>query len=356
VIPTAGTSLAGALAASLGAVEVRRLLSSERDSAAAGYEVMLDARHHAHHVTRLTRTPDCRFSHERWPVEEQENPTLAEALSLAGGDVRDAGLRVPGHAFVTGLVCAECQETRAVWRLRASLEPADLACRRCGRECPVRGFDLLERLSADRVPSHLLERPLDALGLRPGEVFAVTPRSGPTRYFELRPTLAPGATVVLAGLGNVGSFLAPYLARMSEVDALVLCDFDVYADGQELAQDVDRADAGRSKVSVQAERLARIRPTLPIHAFARPLEDLPLGVLRGAIAVSCVDSLAARLHLAERAFWMGSAFVDTAVGGGESLLVRANVYVPDEGAPCFECAFGAEDYDSIDQRYPCETD
>jgi molybdopterin/thiamine biosynthesis adenylyltransferase len=69
--------------------------------------------------------------------------------------------------------------------------------------------------------------------------------------------------------------------------------------------------------------------------------------------VSCLDSRAARLRLAARAWRAGSPFVDAAVGGGASLLARTTVYVPEEGAPCFECAFDETDYAALEQVEPC---
>jgi sulfur carrier protein ThiS adenylyltransferase len=160
-------------------------------------------------------------------------------------------------------------------------------------------------------------------------------------------------SVVVAGLGNVGSFLAPLVARMPNVEHVLLADFDVYEPQQVAGQDIEASSGGRAKAEVQAQRLRRIRPSLRIEAFVAPVEQLPLGRLLGAVVVSCLDSRAARLRLAARAWRVGSAFVDAAVGGGPSLLARTSVYLPEAGAACFECAFDEADYAALEQTEPC---
>jgi molybdopterin/thiamine biosynthesis adenylyltransferase len=96
-----------------------------------------------------------------------------------------------------------------------------------------------------------------------------------------------------------------------------------------------------------------MRPGLEVVAAPVPVETLPMGLLAGAIAVSCLDSLAARLTLAARAWRLGRPFVDAAVTGGPSLMVRTNVYLPIDGAACFECAFDEDDYRQVERTYPC---
>jgi hypothetical protein len=231
----------------------------------------------------------------------------------------------------------------------------------------VRGFDLVDALAADDLPADLLDRALSERGLRAGEVFAVRadgdPRADaqPPRYFALdardpdaaKPPAESGATVVVAGLGNIGSFLAPQLARMPGVGRVVLCDPDAYEAHQVAGQDIAPGAAGRNKAEVQAERLRAIRPGLRVDAFPARAEELPLGVHWRAVTASCLDSRAARLRLAARAWRVGSPLVDAAVGGGASLLARTSVYLPEEDAPCFECALDASDYAALEEIHPC---
>ena len=359
---TNGNPVAGALAAALQAVEIDKLLGGDREHLLAGREALFDARHQVHLVSRLDRNPACRFSHEHWSLASLPDLPLGEALALAEGPPGDRRLFVPGHAFVSRLSCDTCGLEEVPWRLLlgspGSLSGCAPSCPRCGARRAIRGFDLVEQLSADFLPPLLLEGSLAERGLRPGEVFGVASEARPPRYFALadanRGASPSGATdLVVAGTGNIGSFLAPLLARMERVGRVTLCDPDVYEPGQQVGQDIPLAAVGRGKAEVQAERMRAICPGLPVEVFRALVEELPLGALWGAITVSCLDSRAARLGLAARAWRVGSPFVDAAVGGGSSLLVRTNMYLPEPGAACFECAFEARDYENLDQATPC---
>jgi hypothetical protein len=344
--------MAGCLAASLQSIEVSKLLAGEREHVAAGREVLLDARSHVLAVSRLVRTPACRFDHVRWAIEPARDLTLRAALAL-GGTEGAPRLCVSDSALVSKLVCEPCDCEEVIWRLRDTLDERARRCPRCGAPRAVRGFDLFERISAESVPAALLERPLSERGLRAGEVFGVEGGADGPRYFALGLEEVAPATVVVAGLGNIGSFLAPLLARLPNVSRLVLCDPDVYEAQQLTGQDIEARFGGRGKAEVQAERLRRIRPSLCVEAFAAPVEQLPHGRLLGAITVSCLDSRVARLRLAARAWRVGSPFIDAAVGGGASLLARTSVYLPEADAACFECAFDAVDYETLEQVQPC---
>lgn len=361
-MPTNGNALAGSLAASLQAIEIGKLVAGEREDVAAGREVLLDARAHALVASRLVRNPACRFGHERWTLEASGDRSLRDALAQGGGACSAPEIFVPDSAFVSRLVCERCALEEPLWRLRESLDARARRCPRCGADRPVRGFDLVERIGAADLPRELLERPLSERGLRAGEVFGVGGAGGAARHFALGsgrdlPSSSPpargGATVVVAGLGNIGSFLAPLLARIPGVESLLLCDPDVYEPSQLAGQDIDARAVGRGKAQAQAERLRAIRPALRVEAFAAPVEELPQGRLLGALVASCLDSRAARLRLAARAWRVGSPFVDAAVGGGASLLARTTVYLPEDGAACVECAFSASDYAALEQVHPC---
>jgi hypothetical protein len=351
-MPTNGNAMAGCLAASLQAIEVGKLLAGEREHVAAGREVLLDARSHALAVSRLVRNPACRFDHERWAIEPVRDLTLRAALALSG-EVRAPRLSVSDSAFLSKLVCEPCECEELIWRLRDTLDDRARRCPRCGAPRAMRGFDLFERISAESVPASLLDRPLSQRGLRTGEVFGVEGGADGPRYFGLGLEEVAPATVVVAGVGNIGSFVAPLLARLPNVARVILCDPDVYEARQLTGQDIEAGWVGRGKAELQAERLRRIRPSLCVEAFAAPVEQLPLGRLLGAITVSCLDSRVARLRLAARAWRVGSPFVDAAVGGGASLLARTSVYLPEADAACFECAFDANDYETLEQVQPC---
>ncbi len=348
---TRGNAVAGSLAASLQAAEIAKLLAGDRALLAAGREVLLDAACHSLAVSRLVRSRACRFSHERWEIEHVGELTLREALALGGPG---AVLSVPGSAFVSRLVCSACDCEEEIWRLEESLDSLARRCPRCGVTRSVRGFDLSEQLSAKQVPALLLGRPLEERGLRGNDVFGVEGAHGRFLFaLGAVPEAPAGSRVVIAGLGNIGSFLAPLVARMPAVSHVVLSDPDTCEADQIAGHDIPLAAAGRSKVLVQAERLHAIRPDLRVEAFAAPAERLPMGLLAGAITASCLDSRVARLRLAARSWRAASPFVDAAVGGGPSLLVRTTVYLPEDDAPCLECGFDDSDYAALEQVLPC---
>ncbi|MBW2270511.1 MAG: ThiF family adenylyltransferase [Deltaproteobacteria bacterium] len=361
---TLGNPHAGQLAATFQAIEIQKLVTGEMENVAAAREVLNDARHHAHLVSQLVRNPHCRFAHEpSWEITSTPDLPLGAALELAGGSAADSRLAVPDSAFLSQRVCPDCDLVEAVWRLREGLGRASLPCPRCQAARPPRGFDLQTELSQQALPAPLLERPLSERGLRAGEIFAVEAPGSLPRYFELLgprpaqpgPQSEPGRDIVLAGLGNIGSFGVPALARIPGLGRVTLCDFDRYEEGNQFGQDFAPWAVGHNKAEAQAMRLRGLHPGLDVRAFPGRAEDLPLGRLRGAITVSCLDSRAARLRLAARAWRVGSPFVDAAVEGGESLLVRTSVILPSDDGPCFECAMSPEDYANLEQVFPCAT-
>ena len=162
-----------------------------------------------------------------------------------------------------------------------------------------------------------------------------------------------GKSIVVAGAGgNIGSHLAPHLARMPEVERVTLIDRDVYEPRNLANQAIAPRDVGKPKALVQARRLVELRPNLEVKAVHAQLESLPLGAWRADLIVAALDSRAARQAVNERAWRLGVPWADSGVLGSE-WLARVNVYVPGAGAPCLECAWSDEDYRLLEQQYPC---
>jgi len=358
-VSTDGNSLAGALAATLQAIEIHKLITQGPHSSIAGHEVFFDAQHPAHQLSRLDRNPRCRFSHVRYALREAPVSTLADAFGLTPGSRDEKSLFVPERPFVSRLLCSACGHEEPNWRIRDSLDVPALACPECANPRRVRGFDLAERLHGVALSADSLGRPLAELGLRQGDVFGIASAETVIEHFILtdpergdpRPR---GVSILVAGLGNIGSFLVPHLARMQTVQQITLCDPDIYEAGQQIGQDFPLEAVGRNKAEAQADRIRAIRPDLEVEAVPTRVEDLPMGRIHAAIIVSCLDSRAARLRLAARAWRVGSPFVDAAVGGGSSLLVRTHVVLPGTDAACFECSFEARDYETLEQVFPCD--
>ena len=161
-------------------------------------------------------------------------------------------------------------------------------------------------------------------------------------------------TALVVGLGNIGSHLVPHVARMPEIDRVVLVDPDVYGESNRRSQAIGSADIGRAKTAVQADVVRQINPQLVVAECSQTVEEVPLGCLRGTVILACVDSREARQYLNEVARTLGMPWVDAGVEPG-SWLARVNVYEPGGDAPCLECAWDQPDYDALLQRYPCES-
>jgi hypothetical protein len=159
------------------------------------------------------------------------------------------------------------------------------------------------------------------------------------------------ASVLIAGAGNIGSHLAPLLARAG-VGLLRLVDRDVIEARNLVAQDFRPGDVGRPKAEVLAERLRRRFPRPTIEARACDLEDLPLGEAAVDVVLGALDSRRARQVLVSEMGWpLGVPVVDGGVG--EGLLGRVQVFLPGPATACLECTWGRPDYRLLAAEYPC---
>ena len=160
------------------------------------------------------------------------------------------------------------------------------------------------------------------------------------------------AHVIQVGCGNIGSHVAGHLARVAQVDEVTLIDRDTY-DGTNLwNQDILARDVGRSKARVLARRLRSIHKSLIVHSIGSPVEDVPLGRLRGDLILACLDSRRARQTVNQIAWRLGIPWIDSGVeaGGG---LARINSHRAASGDPCLECAWDDADYENLEVDHPC---
>ena len=159
--------------------------------------------------------------------------------------------------------------------------------------------------------------------------------------------------IVVAGAGgNTGSHLLPHLARMAATVRLTLVDPEFYEPSNLTAQSIDCLDVDRPKVMVQAEKMRRIHPRIDVIALQQRIEDVPRGLLKSDLLVSCLDSKAARQSVNEIAWRLNTPWVDCGVLGSQN-LVRVNAYVPSEDSPCIECSWGHSEYSLLEQEYLC---
>jgi molybdopterin/thiamine biosynthesis adenylyltransferase len=148
------------------------------------------------------------------------------------------------------------------------------------------------------------------------------------------------AHVIVVGAGAIGSHLLPHLARLSPISRLTVIDHDRYDAGNTRGQDINMRDVGRPKVAVQARRLRRINPRLEVVA------------IRAAVERVALESRKARMAVNQAAWRLGVPWIDSGIHA-DGMLARVRVYAPAADAPCLECAWEQEDYDVVEQRYPC---
>ncbi len=108
------------------------------------------------------------------------------------------------------------------------------------------------------------------------------------------------ATVVMVGLGGVGSWAAEALAR-SAVGHIVLVDFDHIAPSNVNRQlHAIEGSFGKAKVLAMAERLKAINPDITItmqDVFAKP-DNLPDIIPQGSFVLDACDDVSAKVALA----------------------------------------------------------
>ena len=174
----------------------------------------------------------------------------------------------------------------------------------------------------------------------------------------------PGGAVVIAGLGNIGSFLPPLLARAA-VRSILLIDRDRVEEHNLTTQNFDGFDGargavgalgstiGRFKADVIADHLKQRFPRVAVESHVADVEDLPLGTFaRADVVLGALDSRRARQALLVDAAWqLGLPAIDGAVG--EGLLGRVQTFLPGDGNGCLLCTWGAEDFRLLAAEYPC---
>jgi molybdopterin/thiamine biosynthesis adenylyltransferase len=172
---TMATSALGALAASLMAIEIRKLLGGDLAHSLAGRQLVLGAEHHVMQLSTLRRNPWCRFDHRSWRVIEPwicppEATTVGAALSTLGS------LQVEGHRFASELLCPGCGYQQKSLRLNRPLA----RCPACDRRMVTAGFGSLDRIDSALVGEYA-DLTLAEIGLRAGDIV-----SGGARYRRIQ--------------------------------------------------------------------------------------------------------------------------------------------------------------------------
>ncbi len=165
--------------------------------------------------------------------------------------------------------------------------------------------------------------------------------------------MATGKHVAVVGLGNIGSHLVAYLARLaSAIRHLTLVDFDSYDESNVISQHISSRDLGRPKAAVLARQIRRLNSELAVTALVQSVEDVPVGLLRADLILAAVDSNLARQTIAQVGWRLGVPVVDTGVAASQR-LARVSVFIPAPDAACISCQFTAADIANLETRRWC---
>jgi hypothetical protein len=192
--PSSSPSGLGALAASLQALEVERLIATKSLRKEIERQVLLDARHQRCFVTALARQSGCANSpHRPWMIRRlplaSKSSNLADLFNAGGSQSRKTidgplSLSMPGHRFTRRVYCPGCGRNKERLRLLRPNSPVDLRCSKCSRKMWAVGRDLANELTNSSLSQQELDRDLYSLGLRDWDVITLR-MAGVERHYEI---------------------------------------------------------------------------------------------------------------------------------------------------------------------------
>lgn len=152
------------------------------------------------------------------------------------------------------------------------------------------------------------------------------------------------ATVLLVGLGGLGSPVALYLAAAG-VGRLVLADFDS-VDLSNLQRQIAHAtsDIGRLKVESARDRIQALNPLVSVECVSKPLDEqtLPFWVRQSTLVVDGCDNFSTRFAVNQACVSAGVPLVSGAATSFEGQVSVYDVRRPE--SPCYRCLYpGGED-------------
>ncbi len=148
------------------------------------------------------------------------------------------------------------------------------------------------------------------------------------------------STVLIVGLGGLGSPVALYLAAAG-VGELYLADFDTLDLSNLQRQIVHDTNAlGHLKVQSAQARLQGLNPHIAVHTISDKLtaENLPALLQSVDLVVDCTDNFTIRSQLNRACFAENKTLVSGAAIRSEGQI---SVYDPHNSeSPCYHCVFG----------------
>jgi molybdopterin/thiamine biosynthesis adenylyltransferase/rhodanese-related sulfurtransferase len=146
-----------------------------------------------------------------------------------------------------------------------------------------------------------------------------------------------GASVLLVGLGGLGSPLAMYLAAAG-IGRIGIVEFDV-VDASNLHRQVlfGSSEVGKAKLACGAERLRDLNPHIRIdeHACALSRDNARETVSRYDVVADGADNFATRYLVNDACVLEGKPLVSASILGFEGQLSVYN----HGGGPCYRCLF-----------------
>ncbi len=154
--------------------------------------------------------------------------------------------------------------------------------------------------------------------------------------------------IMINGVGNIGSFLALFLAPL--VGFVRLVDRGIVKPHNAGNQIYAPSAIDRAKVDAMAKLLTDRAPRLEIDRRRIDLEDLAWGDFTDIdVVTGALDSLRGRQILSEHAYPLLIPYIDGGVG--DELATRVQVLLP-RGA-CLECDWSAHHYRQVATENPC---
>lgn len=164
-------------------------------------------------------------------------------------------------------------------------------------------------------------------------------------------------SVLVVGLGSVGSLAALHIARQHPREMLLADPKNLKAEGLLTHSLCFPENVGKAKVDLIGSLCARISPDTRIHAFTGPAQELPLLVFeRAEVVILATDNLAAEMYVSQRCLSLRKPVIQGSVHG-ETLVAQVR-FLSHRGAdsPCAICSFTRDELAALDQQvlYSCQ--
>ena len=151
------------------------------------------------------------------------------------------------------------------------------------------------------------------------------------------------ATVLIIGLGGLGSPVAMYLAAAG-IGHLILCDFDS-VDLSNLQRQIIHStqDIGKPKVDSARDSLFALNPQIKVTPLYKQLdeESLTKQIANVDIVLDCTDNLPTRFAINQACVQTKTPLISGAATRMEGQLSVFKGYLPD--SPCYRCLYPSDE-------------